>query len=231
MSENQRMLLEMLACVAEALGPELREQVAFVGGCTTALLITDEVVLEDIRFTDDVDLVIQLAGMAQWVRLSAKLRELGFKDDIQSGINCRMLLGELKVDFMPSDGNILGYTNTWYEEGLQHTNEHILPNGMNIRVFSPPYFLATKLEAFNGRGNDDRLQSKDIEDICNLINGREDLAGEIAQASDELQEFVKVELSAHMRHPDFEYVIQSATHGDFERARLLYTQIVFITES
>ncbi|WP_332847369.1 hypothetical protein [Pseudomonas lactucae] len=38
----REMMLQMLEEVAEALGAELRQQVAFVGGCTTVLLITDE---------------------------------------------------------------------------------------------------------------------------------------------------------------------------------------------
>ena len=42
MTSNRTMMLQMLEAVAEALGDELREQVAFVGGCTTVLLITDE---------------------------------------------------------------------------------------------------------------------------------------------------------------------------------------------
>lgn len=40
--------------VADALGADLLREVAFVGGCTTGLLITDAVSLEAVRFTDDV---------------------------------------------------------------------------------------------------------------------------------------------------------------------------------
>lgn len=39
---------EMIAMVAKALGEELLSQVAFVGGCTTGLLITDEMTKEAI---------------------------------------------------------------------------------------------------------------------------------------------------------------------------------------
>ena len=44
----------MLKAVAEALGEELRARLVFVGGCTTALYITDPIVLEGVRATDDV---------------------------------------------------------------------------------------------------------------------------------------------------------------------------------
>ncbi len=43
--------------VAKALGDELLLQVAFVGGCTTGLLITDAVTKESVRYTEDVDLI------------------------------------------------------------------------------------------------------------------------------------------------------------------------------
>ena len=43
---------------------ELRERLVFVGGCTTALYITDPVTLEGVRATDDVDLIVDLAGFA-----------------------------------------------------------------------------------------------------------------------------------------------------------------------
>ncbi len=40
----------MLARVAQALGPDLLPDVAFVGGCTTGLLMTDAVSREAVRF-------------------------------------------------------------------------------------------------------------------------------------------------------------------------------------
>lgn len=57
---------ELIEFVADGLGEEFLAEIAFVGGCTTAMLVTDAVVLDDIRFTDDVDLVIELAGISEW---------------------------------------------------------------------------------------------------------------------------------------------------------------------
>lgn len=73
------MMLHMLEEVADALGEALRAQVAFVGGCTTVLLITDEYTLESVRGTDDVDLVIHLAGTADWYRLEEHLKPPRFQ--------------------------------------------------------------------------------------------------------------------------------------------------------
>ena len=53
MSAVHGLLLHMLKTVAEALGEDLRKRLVFVGGCTTALFITDPITLEDVRATDD----------------------------------------------------------------------------------------------------------------------------------------------------------------------------------
>ena len=49
---------EMLIRVAVGLGAKLLPHFVFVGGCTTALLVTDEFTREQIRHTDDVDLIV-----------------------------------------------------------------------------------------------------------------------------------------------------------------------------
>jgi predicted nucleotidyltransferase len=114
----------MLLLVAKSLGQEMLDQVAFVGGCTTCLLITDELGLEFARYTDDVDLIVDIVGRIQWHRFQNVLRSKGFSESAEDTILCRMRLGELKVDFMPHDGSILGFTNRWYEQ----VSASMLPN-------------------------------------------------------------------------------------------------------
>jgi hypothetical protein len=60
MSSAYEQLKSMIETVARALGDDLLGRFAFVGGCTTGLLITDEFSKEEVRFTDDVDLIINL---------------------------------------------------------------------------------------------------------------------------------------------------------------------------
>ena len=54
-----------------------------------------------------------------------------------------------------------------------------LASGKVIRMVSAPYFLITKLEAFNGRGNGDYLMSHDIEDIVAVLDGRPEIFDEM----------------------------------------------------
>lgn len=109
----------MLERVAIALGPELCQQMTFVGGCTTGLLLTDEYTLEQVRHTDDVDLIVHTMGYNAFHALQKKLKEQGFSipastDDAPI---CAMNLGDLRVDFMPDDDS-LGFTNRWYKDAM-----------------------------------------------------------------------------------------------------------------
>lgn len=53
-------------------------------------------------------------------------------------------------------------------------------------MVSAPYFLITKLEAFDGRGKGDYLMSHDIEDIVAVLDGRPELIAEVGTAKTEL---------------------------------------------
>ena len=66
-------LQRMLENVAKALGPELCQQMTFVGGCTTGLLLTDEYSMEQVRYTDDVDLIVHTMGYLGFHSLQKKL--------------------------------------------------------------------------------------------------------------------------------------------------------------
>ena len=138
----------MLERVAEALGSELRQRLVFVGGCTTALFITDFITLEDVRATDDVDLIVDLAGYAAWVTLEEQLRSRGFSASPEDEVVCRMRLGALKVDFMPDDAKILGFTNRWYARGIEQSKPYQLTDDLIIKILPPELFVATKLEAW-----------------------------------------------------------------------------------
>lgn len=162
----------------------------FVGGCTTGLLVTDEFTREQIRHTDDVDLIMHVMSYTSYSALQQELQAHGFKievpDDDGAPI-CAMKLGDLRVDFMPDDENILGFTNRWYRKAMETSTYFNLAPELSINLISPVYFIATKLEAYNGRGKGDPLESRDIEDILNLVDGRPELVNEISTAENDLK--------------------------------------------
>jgi predicted nucleotidyltransferase len=144
---------------------------------------------------------------------------------MEDDINCRMRLDGLMVDFMPDDENILGYTNRWYKDALRTAENYVLQEYLTIRLVSPVLFVATKLEAYRGRGNNDPLQSRDIEDIINVFDGRPEIMGEIKQAAENLQNYISGELSELLEYSDFEYVVQSAAQGQSDREELIFKRL------
>ena len=80
---------------------------------------------------------------------------------------------------MPTDETILGWGNFWYKEAIQHSVDHKIAEDLIIKSVTAPYFLATKIEAFKSRGNNDFLGSHDFEDIITVIAGCVEIAEEI----------------------------------------------------
>lgn len=220
----------MLQRVAVALGPELAREVAFVGGCTVGLLVADPVVREAVRYTEDVDVIVHVLGPGPWYRLEQELTRHGFYVSPEDTVVCRKRLrdgrgSDLIVDFMPDDRTILGFTNRWYTDALRQAVDHVLPDGVTIRVVTPAYFLGTKLEAWRGRGNNDPLSSRDVEDILNVIDGRPELIHEVEQADIALRQDIAIGITDLLANRDFDYAVQSATGNNRERGELLFQRL------
>lgn len=66
-----------------------------------------------------------------------------------------------------------------------------LPSGASVRIIDPVVFIATKIEAFSQRGNNDPIGSRDIEDVISVVDGRPDLHGEFQTAAASVRTFVR----------------------------------------
>ena len=216
---------EMLVMVARALGDDLLKEVAFIGGCTTGLLLTDEVSKEAVRYTDDVDLIVNVMGYPGWLKFQSKIKRRGFKESMEDDVNCRMRIEGLIVDFMPDDEAILGYSNRWYAQALKEAKPVVLESELIIQLVPPVLFLATKLEAYKGRGNNDPLQSRDIEDILTVFDGRKELIEEFNLVDANLKSYITYELSQLSEHSDFDYAVQTASQGQSDREELIFNRI------
>lgn len=222
----------MLRRVALALGPELVAETAFVGGCATALLVTDELVQDEVRFTDDVDLIVHVIGPGQWYELERQLARRGFRSalDDQDDPVCRKRLRdaephELIVDFMPDDPAILSFANRWYTDALASAVEMELSDGTRVRVVTAPYFLGTKLEAYRGRGNSDPLGSRDVEDILNLVEGRVSLLDEVSSAPEDLRRGIAEGISDLLSTRNFDYAVAGAARGSAARESRIFERL------
>jgi len=119
----------------------------------------------------------------------------------------------------------------WYKQALAKAQSFYLDDKLTINLVAPAYFIATKLEAWKGRGNNDLISSHDIEDLINLIDGRLEIVGELNEAEAGLRKYVQKELTILMNDSNCEYVIQSITRGDTQREELIYKRFKLITTS
>ena len=110
--------------------------------------------------------------------------------------------GTTVLDVMPLNEEILGFSNRWYHAAMAAAVRHQLIDNLVVRVVTAPYFIATKLEAFKGRGNGDFF-SHDLEDLINVVDGRETLATEVHAENAALREYLRTEISRLLATPQF----------------------------
>jgi len=197
--------MAMLKIVANKLG-ELNQDVVYVGGCATALLVNDPLAV-DVRTTLDVDCIIDVISLMQYHKFEEKLRKKGFKNASHDNVICRWICDEIILDVMPTDEKIFGFGNRWYKEALQNAVTHEIGSGIQIKSITAPYFIATKIEAFKTRGDNDLLVSHDFEDIITVIAGRKNIVEEIKNANNPLMKHLQKEFEIIKNNDQFERVL------------------------
>lgn len=97
-------------------------------------------------------------------------------------------------------------------------------------MVAPPLFVATKLEAYKGRGEGDPLSSHDIKDLLNLVDGRPELLDEVRAADSDLRACIADELSKLLDNDLFGYAVQSAA-GDPDRNEANFIAMIHLIGS
>ncbi len=133
---------------------------------------------------------------------------------------------------MPADANILGFNNRWYRGGIGSKIPKILPDGTEIFVFSPEYYLAAKFEAHNDRGGNDLRQSHDFEDIVYILDNCTSILEDIRNAYEVVKNYIKGECDGLLENDGLSEGIESdLPYGsDSERVEMIITLITDITE-
>ncbi len=202
MRREQNPNIQILEATVGLLGP-LVDDMVFLGGCATGLLLTD-VAAPPIRITQDVDVITEVASLPDYHRLERKLRKQGFKEDQSPDAPiCRWVAAGVVLDVMPTKPEILGFGNEWYQPALDRASAVELPSGKQIRMVTSPYFLATKLTAFDNRGKGDYVMSHDMEDIIAVLDGRPEVVSEVEQADDALRGHFTLRFAALLRDANF----------------------------
>ncbi len=224
--------LALLEFAARKLG-DISEEFVFLGGCSTALLITDPA-SPDVRSTIDVDCIVDALSLSAYYQLEQRLQERGFRKSFNDNVLCRWHYEDLILDVMPTDEKILGFSNRWYKAAIKNAETHQLADDIIIRSVTAPYFLGTKLEAFQSRGNNDFMMSHDFEDIIAIIDGRVELIDEVKQTEPDLRLYLAGIFSKMLLRDDFQTALPgylnygSVTH---DRTQLLLKRIQSMCES
>ena len=199
--------LAMLMRVVDRLAP-LQERLVFLGGAVTELFITLPGGQRP-RQTKDVDLVVDVVNLGEYSEiLRGRLAALGLREDTREGAPiCRWLFEDIVVDIMPTRGEILGFSSEWYPLAYKTATPIKLPNNSVIRLVTPACFLATKLAAFRDRGRTNPVASHDLEDVIAVIDGRQEIVGDVTAAPAELRSAIANQLEAIIARPDAEDLI------------------------
>ena len=223
--------IDKLQIIAEGLG-NLNEQVVYVGGAVAQLYVTDPAAT-DIRPTKDVDCVIELGGYGKLAELEETLRHKKFENDQSPGAPiCRWIYKGVMVDVMPSDKEVIGFSNAWYQPGIDHKEERILPNNSVIWVLPVTYYVATKFEALAGRGGEDYRWSHDFEDIVYILNSCPDFVELYREESNaELRSYLKCKCMELLKRNNILEEIECVLPiGEEERVEYILEVLNKITE-
>jgi len=219
----------MLQTVASGLG-DLVDEMVFVGGAV-AELYADDPASSDIRPTQDVDCTIELSSYREHAELEKELRTKGFANDTSQGAPiCRWIYQDIKVDVMPTDEDVLGFNNQWYPGGVGNKIPKTLPDGSEIFVFPPEYYLAAKVEAHNDRGGTDLRQSHDFEDIIYILDNCTSILEDIRNADEDVKNYLKTECKRLFANDGLSEGIESALPygSDSDRVEIIEDLILEI---
>lgn len=208
--------IALLQETAGLLSPDILKSIVFIGGATVSLHF-DKASTLDVRSTRDVDFLVDVVSPVQYQKICQKIADCGFKQLVEPSpygddFICRYTSanGRLIIDILPVDTTMLGWeASAWFAETVQQAEEHVLPNGVCILRATPVNLVATKLEAYLSRGQQDLLASKDAADIINLFAGRNALVTEIIAAHPDKRCFIQESMTLLHKNRNFAYLLQS----------------------
>jgi hypothetical protein len=203
-------IIRQIESLAEKLG-ELCEEVVVVGACSPALIL-DISTAPDLRPANDVDMG-QADNYGRYFSFVEKIKKKGFVERQGDPIG-RYASGELMVDVMPTEADVLGFTNRWYKKAFANATYRKLPSGKSIKTVTPVYFVATKFEAFSSRGKDDVMASPDLEDIITILVEVPTLEEELKQADKDVQRYISDQFKKLVLNKNYPHFLSAHLRGD-----------------
>ena len=150
------------------------------------------------------DAIAEITSYAEYAAFGDRLRTLGLVEDTSEGAPlCRWVHQGTILDVMPLDEKILGFSNRWYRAAMEAAMRQRLADELEIRMITAPFFVATKLEAFKGRGKGDLFGSRDLEDLVSVTDGPATLVTEVQAETAKLRSYIRTEINSLLATPGF----------------------------
>ena len=115
---------------------------------------------------------------------------------------------------MPTEADVLGFTNIWYKKAFDKAVYQKLPSGKYIKTVTPVYFIATKFEAFRNRGKNDLMASPDIEDIVTILVEVPTFEEELKQADKDVQKYISEQFKKLVSDKNYPHFLSAHLRGD-----------------
>lgn len=123
--------LSLLVGMAQAMG-SVCDRVVFVGGCATGLLLSNADLM-DVRATEDVDAIVEVATLAGYHALAKELMNRGFKQTMEDNTPpFRWYWQRMQLDLVPLDEKSAGLCKSLVRHGLCRSYESRGPSRAGI---------------------------------------------------------------------------------------------------
>ncbi len=226
MLSNKSQIIDAVKMVAHAL-KDLNEQVVYVGGAAAGLY-TDDSGAPEMRPTNDIDIVFEIATMLELEELRQKLAERGIHFAKDEKVMCRFKYQNILLDVMVTKEVGWAPANPWFKDGFDHTEVCQLDN-VKIKIMPLAYYLASKFVAFKDRGTDPRT-SHDFEDIVYVLDNRTTLVKDILESKEDVRAFLIAELTAVLNDDSFQEAVKAHLEPAIQaqRYKIIYQKLIEI---
>jgi hypothetical protein len=110
---------------------------------------------------------------------------------------------------MPTDPHIIGFSNSWYDEGFKNRIKTKLPSTKDIYIFPLEFFIASKFEALNERGGSDWRFAHDLEDILLVLDGIKEPVPMLRAGKRKAKQYIANMFSQFIQRSDYEDILHS----------------------
>lgn len=181
--------------------PSALPHLVFVGGVTLPLYFTEPSAYT-VRPSHELDAIVNLPSRLDFLQLEARMTEQGARHvSPPDALPSRWEVGSIRLNLIPFYTESMGFLNRWHEEGAFHAQSLPIMDIHRIKIFTPAYYLAAKIDAFRQRGEQHFRYSKDFEDIVALLDHRPEIVEEVQSAFYEVRAYIQGHITGWLSDP------------------------------